>query len=166
MEGNGPTGGTVQTDAHAVCSQRFLHTGLFRRKADGTGSHGSLDIIRQAVERGLAHPDEITLKGGFIPENMAPFRVPDTKSLNFTDSLPKFLRKPFFFAAAKILKSYPILKKEDSIGCGNCAGELSRSYHQYRIKGRPDLKREAASPASAVRRCVRQKPCISVRKAL
>ena len=120
MEGNGPTGGTVRPMHMLFAARDFYTQDYFAAKLMGLDPMG-VSMIRQAVERGLAHPDEITLKGGFIPENMAPFRVPDTKSLNFTDSLPKFLRKPFFFAAAKILKSYPILKKEDCIGCGKCA---------------------------------------------
>ena len=42
MEGNGPTGGTVRP-MHMLFAARDFYTGLFRRKADGTGSHGSLD---------------------------------------------------------------------------------------------------------------------------
>ena len=149
---------------HMLFAARDFYTqDYFAAKLMGLDPMG-VSMIRQAVERGLAHPDEITLKGGFIPENMAPFRVPDTKSLNFTDSLPKFLRKPFFFAAAKILKSYPILKKEDCIGCGKCAE--SCPAHIISIeKGKARFKKRGCISCFCCQEMCPAK-AISVRKAL
>lgn len=163
MEGNGPTGGTVRPMHMLFAARDFYTQDYFAAKLMGLDPMG-VSMIRQAVERGLAHPDEITLKGGFIPENMAPFRVPDTKSLNFTDSLPKFLRKPFFFAAAKILKSYPILKKEDCIGCGKCAE--SCPAHIISIeKGKARFKKRGCISCFCCQEMCPAK-AISVRKAL
>ena len=89
-----------------------------------------ISMIRQAVEKGLAHPDEIQLSGDAIPENLSPFRLPDTKSLTFADNIPFFLRKPFIFAASRLLKSYPQLIEGNCIGRQMC-GKLSGRRHPY-----------------------------------
>ena len=48
-------------------------------------------MIRQAVERGLALPDEIELAGEQIPEGLTPFEKPDTHKLDFSTSVLFYL---------------------------------------------------------------------------
>ena len=120
MEGNGPTGGTSHPlkmilAARDFYTQDYFAAGLM--KLDPM----SIVMIRQAVEQGLAHPEEIQLAGDAIPENLTPFQIPDTRKLDFSTALPGFLRKPAVLVMGKLLKSYPLLSKSKCVGCGKCA---------------------------------------------
>lgn len=120
MEGNGPTGGTshplhMLLAARDFYTQDYFAAGLM--KLDPMG----IEMIRQAVECGLAKPDEIELAGDPIPKDLTPFQVPDTKKLDFTGAFPGFLQKPAAFIAGKLFKSYPQLNKDLCVGCGKCA---------------------------------------------
>lgn len=120
MEGNGPTGGTSHP-MHLLFAARDLYTQDFF--AAGLMGMDPMDIImlRLSVEAGLAKPEEIQLVGDPVPTDLTPFRMPDTKSLDFTDIVPPLFRKPFRLIAGRLLKSYPQLDKKRCIGCGRCA---------------------------------------------
>lgn len=156
MEGNGPTGGTshplhMLLGARDFYTQDYFAAGLM--KLDPM----KIEMIRQAVEAGLAKPDEIELVGDPVPENLTPFRLPDTKNLDFTGNLPGFLQKPFLFFARHLLKSYPQLDLEKCIGCGKCAE--SCPAHVIRIA---EKKTESASSQRPAKKAVfRKKGCIS-----
>ena len=120
MEGNGPTGGTshplhLLLAARDFYSQDYFAAGLM--KLDPM----SIEMIKQAVEKGLIKPDDIQVVGDPIPENLTPFQLPDTKKLDFSSAVPKFLQKPFAKIAAKLFKSYPQVDKNICVGCGKCA---------------------------------------------
>lgn len=120
MEGNGPTGGTSHP-LHLLLAARDFYTQDYF--AAGLMKLDPMDIvmIRQAMEVCLAKPDEITLTGDPIPEDLTPFQVPDTRRLDFSTSLPSFLQKPFIALLGSIFKSYPKLIPEKCVGCGKCA---------------------------------------------
>ena len=120
MEGNGPTGGTSHP-LHLLLAARDFYTQDYF--AAGLMKLDPMEIvmIRQAVEVCLAKPDEITLTGDPIPEDLTPFQVPDTRRLDFSTSLPSFLQKPFIALLGSIFKSYPKLIPEKCVGCGKCA---------------------------------------------
>lgn len=120
MEGNGPTGGTSHPLYMLLASKDFYTQDYFAAKLMGLNPM-DIVMIRQAVNRGLAKPDEMKLVGDPIPKDLTPFLNPDTKKLDFTSSLPGFLRKPFNKIAGSILKSYPQLNKNLCVGCGKCA---------------------------------------------
>lgn len=163
MEGNGPTGGAVRPMHMLLAARDFYTQDYFAAELMGLDPM-EISMIRQAVESGLARPDEIVRKGDPLPENIVPFRVPDTKSLNFTDSLPGFLRKPFRFAAAKLLKSYPQLIEKNCIGCGKCAE--SCPAHIISIeKGKARFKKRGCISCFCCQEMCPAK-AISVRKAL
>ncbi len=120
MEGNGPTGGNshplyLLLGSKDVYTQDYFAAGLMGLDPK------EIMMLKLAVEQGLALPDDISLSGDAIPENLTPFQVPDTKKLDFTGSLPRFLQKPFAKLAGRLLKSYPQLRKELCVGCGKCA---------------------------------------------
>jgi len=120
MEGNGPTGGTSHPLHMLLAAKDFYTQDYF---AAGLMKLDPMNIvmIRQAVEKGLAKPDELQLIGDQIPDELTPFQVPDTIRLDFSSCLPGFLQKPFLAIAGKMLKSYPQLNKELCVGCGKCA---------------------------------------------
>lgn len=131
MEGNGPTGGTshplkVLLGSKDMYTQDYFAVQLM--KLDPM----EIVMIRQAVERGLARPEEMVLVGDPIPENRTKFEVPDTKKLDFSSSVPGFLKKPLVAVMGKLLKSYPKLDAAKCVGCGKC--EESCPAHVITIK--------------------------------
>ena len=168
MEGNGPTGGTSHPlkmilAARDFYTQDYFAAGLM--KLDPM----SIVMIRQAVEQGLAHPEEIQLAGDAIPEDLTPFQIPDTRKLDFSTALPGFLRKPAVLVMGKLLKSYPLLSKSKCVGCGKCAE--SCPAHIIRIKeDRSGRKRAVFQKKGCISCFCCQEMCpmkaIEVRKAL
>lgn len=120
MEGNGPTGGTSHPLHMLLAARDFYTQDYFAAKLMQLNPM-EIEMIKQAVDLGLARPDEIELAGDPIPENLTPFQVPDTHKLDFTSSFPGFLQKPVAFLAGKLFKSYPQLNQELCVGCGKCA---------------------------------------------
>ncbi|MDE6185557.1 MAG: DUF362 domain-containing protein, partial [Lachnospiraceae bacterium] len=120
MEGNGPTGGTSHP-LHLLLAARDFYTQDYFAANLMKLDPMEIEMIKQAVEAGLAKPDEIELTGDPIPDDLTPFQVPDTKKLDFSGGLPVILHKPFVFIATKLFKSYPQLNKELCVGCGKCA---------------------------------------------
>ena len=141
MEGNGPTGGTSHP-LHLLLASRDIWTQDYF--AAGLMGLDPMEIvmIRQAVEKGLAKPDEMKLVGDPVPETLTPFQKPDSISLNFTANVPGFLKKPFVFVASCILKSYPQVYPKLCVGCGKCAERcpagiirIDNSKAKFRKKG-------------------------------
>jgi len=120
MEGNGPTGGTSHP-LHMLLAARDFYTQDYFAAGLMKLEPMNIVMIRQAVEMGLAKPEELQLTGSQIPDNLTPFQVPDTIKLDFSSSVPGFLQKPFLAVAGKLLKSYPELNEELCVGCGKCA---------------------------------------------
>lgn len=120
MEGNGPTGGTSHPLYMLLAARDFYTQDYFAATLMGIDPM-KIEMIRQAAEAGLARPDEITLVGDAVPENLTPFQMPDTKKLDFTGNVPGFLKKPFLFFAERLMKSYPQLNRDVCVGCGKCA---------------------------------------------
>lgn len=120
MEGNGPTGGTTHPLHLLLAARDFYTQDYFAAGLMGLDPR-QIVMIRQAVERGLARPDEIKLVGDPLPEGGRPFEQPDSIRLDFTDNVPGFMRKPFVFVASRLLKSYPQLRADVCVGCGKCA---------------------------------------------
>lgn len=163
MEGNGPTGGTSHP-LHMLLASRDVYTQDYF--AAGLMKLDPMEIvmIRQAVEKGLALPDSLTLTGDPVPEDLTPFQVPDTKKLDFTGSLPPFLRKPFTKLAGRLLKSYPQLQKDLCVGCGKCAESCPAHIIAIRDKKAHFKKKGCISCFCCQEMCPMK--AISVRKAL
>ena len=163
MEGNGPTGGTshplhLLLVARDFYTQDYFAAGLM--KLDPL----EIEMIKQAVESGLAKPCEIELVGDPVPDDLTPFQVPDTRKLDFTGSLPDFLHKPFVFIATRLFKSYPQLDKNLCVGCGKCAE--SCPAHIIKIKNKKAIfkKKGCISCFCCQEMCPMK--AISVKKAL
>ena len=133
MEGNGPTGGTSHPLHMLLAARDFYTQDCF---AAGLMGLDSMEIVmlRQAVEKGLAHPKDLELVGDPVPVGLSPFQKPDTIKLDFTNGVPKFLQKTFTFVASRLLKSYPQLNAEKCVGCGKCAE--SCPAHVIKIENR------------------------------
>lgn len=133
MEGNGPTGGTSHPLHMLLAAKDFYTQDCFAAKLMGL-EPTEIVMLRQALENGLARPKELALVGDPVPEGLSPFQKPDTIKLDFTNGVPKFLRKPFMLVASRLLKSYPQLTPEKCVGCGKCAE--SCPAHVIKIENR------------------------------
>ena len=120
MEGNGPTGGTSHP-LHLIMAARDFYTQDYFAAGLMGIEPESIVMIRQAVENGLATPNDITLVGDPVPADLTPFVKPDTHKLDFSGSLPAFLAKPATAVMSHFLKSYPKVDKNICVGCGKCA---------------------------------------------
>lgn len=129
MEGNGPTGGTSHP-LHMLLAARDFYTQDYFAAGLMKLEPMNIVMIRQAVEAGLATPDDIQLTGDPIPEDLTPFLAPDTQKLDFSGKLPAFLVS----IAQKLLRSYPQLNNDLCVGCGKCAE--SCPAHVITIKNR------------------------------
>lgn len=119
MEGNGPTGGSsrkigvVMAGLNPYALDYAAHT-LAGFKAE------EVPITKAAIKRGLcpANVGEIEICGDDIRRfQIADFKKPDTKGLDFVEKFPVFLRKPIEI----LLTPRPVIRKSTCIGCGKCA---------------------------------------------
>lgn len=163
MEGNGPTGGTSHP-LHMILASRDMYTqDFFATKLMGL-EPSDIVMIRQSMERGLVHPKDIQLIGDPVPDNLTAFVKPDTKSLTFSDHMPRILQKPFTTLAARILKSYPKLDEEKCIGCGKCAESCPAHIIDIKHKKAKFKKKGCISCFCCQEMCPMK--AISVKKAL
>lgn len=163
MEGNGPTGGTSHPLGLLFGARDFYTQDYFAAtvmKLDPM----KIAMVRQAVEEGLAKPEEIELKGDPLPENLTPFKIPDTMSLDFSSMLPGPLGKLFAKFAGKILKSYPKVEPEKCVGCGKCAESCPQQIIKIKNKKAVFPKKGCISCFCCQEMCPLK--AISVKKAL
>ena len=163
MEGNGPTGGSVHHLGMLLASRDMYtqdHFAASLMKLDPM----EISMIRQAVERGLARPEELTLVGDPLPRELTPFVLPDTRRLDFGNSVPAFLRKPVTLLLGRILKSYPQLDPAKCVGCGKCAESCPAHIIKLREKKAHFQKKGCISCFCCQEMCPMK--AISVKKAL
>lgn len=168
MEGNGPTGGTSHP-LHLLMAARDFYTQDYFAAGLMKLDPMNIVMIRQAVEQGLATPDNIRLIGDEIPGDLTPFQIPDAQRLDFSTFVPGFLQKPAVAVMGKLLKSYPLLNKSKCVGCGKCAE--SCPAHIIKIKQDRHGKKKAVFQKKGCISCFCcQEMCpmkaIEVRKAL
>lgn len=163
MEGNGPTGGNSHP-LHMILASRDMYTqDYFAAKLMGLEPE-EIVMIRQSLERDLIHPSEIQLVGDCVPDNLTPFLKPDTKNLDFTGHVPKFLQKPFVKIASRVMKSYPKLEEDKCIGCGKCAESCPAHIIDIKNKKAKFKKKGCISCFCCQEMCPMK--AISVKKAL
>ena len=117
MEGDGPSGGIPRQTGMLIGSKSpFLLDG-FICKAISLSSE-KVPTVCLSVQRGLCPSDFDTIEIiGDKYYTFTDFALPQSKSVDFTTRLPK----PFRPMVNRILRSRPIIRKEDCIGCGKCA---------------------------------------------
>ncbi len=120
MEGDGPTGGTVRhlgltLASRDVFAQDWFAAGLVGIEPDSVG------MLVKAKARGWFDPEAIELVGDEPVRAEPPFRLPQTASVDFTGSLPAFLRAPARKVMGRLLKPLPKVDPKKCVGCGRCA---------------------------------------------
>ena len=131
MEGNGPTGGSPRFVGALIAGVNPYCVDMVCAELMAMDPAEIL-MLKNAMERGLCpkDPGEIRVLG----EEPRSFRVPDfkqpeSKSSNFINYLPKFLRP----AAAKLATPVPKIREKDCVGCGKCAESCPQ--HTIRVVG-------------------------------
>lgn len=163
MEGNGPTGGTSHP-LHMLLAARDMYTQDYFAAGLMGLEPVQIEMLKLSLEAGLARPEELTLIGDAVPDNLTPFRLPDTKHLDFSDALPDFLKKPFSIIAGRLFKSYPQLDKELCVGCGKCAESCPAHIIQIKDNKAHFKKKDCISCFCCQEMCPLK--AISVKKAL
>lgn len=141
MEGNGPTGGTSHP-LNLILASKDMYTQDYFAATLMKLDPMEIVMLRQAMERGLIHPEELQLVGDSVPEDLTAFQKPDSKTLDFSSHVLPFLQKPFTAVMKRVLKSYPKLEPEKCVGCGKCAEscpvqiiEIRKHKAHFRRKG-------------------------------
>ena len=163
MEGNGPTGGTSHPLNLLLASRDIWTQDYFAAGLMGLDPM-EVVMIRQAVEKGLAKPDELKIVGDPVPGSLTPFKKPDSISLDFAGNVPGFLRKPFVFVVSRLLKSYPQVNPKLCVGCGKCAESCPAGIIRIENKKAKFRKKGCISCFCCQEMC--PKKAIYVRKAL
>ncbi len=120
MEGNGPSGGILRHMGITLASRDIFTQDCFAAGLMGL-DFNSVPMLRLATELGLAKPEEIETCGDEAFPASPPFKLPDTKNIDFMSTFPAPLRRPARFVADKILRPMPKLIHKKCIGCGKCA---------------------------------------------
>ena len=117
MEGNGPSGGSPRHTGMLIASKSPFLLDLFICKVISL-SIQKVPTVSLAVRRGLCSED--LEDAAIIGDNyytFTDFMLPQSKSVDFTMEVPK----PFRPLVNRILRSRPVIRKRDCIGCGKCA---------------------------------------------
>lgn len=163
MEGNGPTGGTSHPlgllfGAKDFYTQDYFATTIMKLKPE------NIVMIRQAIECGLVKQNEIELRGDPVPTDLTPFRIPDARKLDFSNSVPGIFGKLLAQFASNILKSYPKVDAEKCVGCGKCKESCPQQIIRIKDKKAVFPKKGCISCFCCQEMCPAK--AISVKKAL
>ncbi|MCI8360792.1 MAG: DUF362 domain-containing protein [Clostridiales bacterium] len=121
MEGNGPTGGSRRHMGLTLAGRNPFSLDLILCRLIGVEPR-AVSTCLSAIERGLCpdSPDKVETAGDPVSDYAAVFQPPDSRSVDFTDRAPGFLRRP---AAALFKRAAPkpVVRRSDCVGCGKCA---------------------------------------------
>ncbi len=115
MEGDGPSGGTLRDTGMLLASESPYAMDLALCRVIGAAPE-QVDTVRISMERGLCSPEALTLAGDSL-KTFSDYRMPRSRSLSFTEHIPKALRG----AADRLLTTRPVVQSRRCLGCGKCA---------------------------------------------
>ena len=143
MEGNGPTAGTPRQVGAVLASESPYALDLVCAKLIGLTAK-DIPTLSAAAARGLApeSAEEITVLG-----DIAPFLIPDYKTAAVEQEMELFVSMDNAFgrfansAVKRILAVRPMLKSDQCVGCGKCAG-LCPAHAITMQRGKPKIERK------------------------
>lgn len=119
MEGNGPTGGNMRA-VGCIISSKSPYAADFAGSSIANMNPENVFYLRNAMDRGLCPktPGEIDFPMDNIFQHIQKdFKQPKSKSVDFIDRVPAFLRP----AAKKLATPKPVINQKKCVGCGKCA---------------------------------------------
>ena len=120
MEGNGPTSGKTRYLGLTLASRDIYAQDYIAAKLIGIDPD-NVEMLKIAMEKGILLPERIELVGDEPATLETPFQLPDSRTPDFIELLPKFMRKPASKVLGMLLKPLPCIEAEKCIGCGKCA---------------------------------------------
>lgn len=120
MEGNGPNAGTPRHMGLILASRDMYAQDWYAASLMGIDPD-TVPMLRIAKKKRLVSPENITVTGDADIGEITPFKLPDTKQLDFTSYVPPFLRTPAKAFLSRFLKPLPKVDKLLCLGCGKCA---------------------------------------------
>lgn len=133
MEGNGPSGGNPKECNFIAASESQYNLDIFLSKKMGL-KPDDIMMIKCASRRGLCNIDDMDEKIIGDEKALEPindFKMPDSISIDFSNKVPKVLRRPANYLMNKVLVAKPVIKKNECVGCGKC--EESCPQHTIKI---------------------------------
>ena len=122
MEGNGPTAGTPKAINCLLASHSPHNLDLVAAKILGF-EREELPILEAAYRRGMtpATPDEVKTFGDVNSLILGDFeRVVERRSLQFSGDGKSPAKRLFSRIAGALLRTKPVVKKDECVGCGVC----------------------------------------------
>lgn len=121
MEGDGPSAGSPRRTGMTFASRDIFALDFALCDFIGVKPE-SIGTVKYAVKQGLSPEslDEISFSGGPIPD-IAPFVMPKSKRIGFSDNMPGFVRDFAAFFINNFLEPRPVIDKARCIGCKKCA---------------------------------------------
>jgi Pyruvate/2-oxoacid:ferredoxin oxidoreductase delta subunit len=121
MEGDGPSGGTPRKTGFLAGSTDPFALDVFLCGQIGL-SPGSVDTIRLAAARGLCSEEvDFVRVGGEPVRPVADFKKPRSKGVDFSNSVPAFLKRPVDAVVNRFFVARPVIDRGHCVGCGKCA---------------------------------------------
>ncbi len=121
MEGDGPSGGTPRHMGAVIGGRNPFAMDIVACSLINMNP-GKVYMLKHGMERGLSPEsiDEVELFGSIDGLVVKDFRHPRSKSTDFLDFLPGFLR-PLGRKCEAFLAPRPVISRKKCIGCGKCA---------------------------------------------
>lgn len=117
MEGDGPSGGTPRNTGLLLSARSPYAMDQVLCRIIGIEPEQAC-MLKAAMERGLTVTPELV--GDPLP-TVSDYQLPHSASLQFSDHVPKFLKKPTEAIFRRFFTSHPKIKTAKCIGCGKCA---------------------------------------------
>lgn len=145
MEGNGPTAGTPKAMNCLLASRSPHNLDMVAAKILGF-EREELPILNAAYLRGMtpASPEEVTVFGNIDALILQDFeRVVERRSLQFGGDGKNPVKNLFSRLAGAILKTKPLVKLDECVGCGVCADVCPAKTIIINKKKKAVIKRKA-----------------------
>lgn len=120
MEGNGPSGGTIRHYGAILASRDMYALDEYAVRLMGMNPN-EMEMLNAARKLRLLPAEPATIAGDSLSPANPPFKLPDSKKLDFMGHVPAPLRPIAKKFMSTVLKPVPKISHEICVGCGKCA---------------------------------------------
>lgn len=123
MEGDGPSGGSVRHTGCLIGSENPFCLDLMLSELIAM-SPDQIPTVQESIRRGLCPSDFdelVILNPDSLPTRIPDYLHPNTKTVDFSGSVPPFLAPAVQWGARHLLAPRPRIDPNQCIGCGKCA---------------------------------------------
>lgn len=120
MEGNGPSGGNVRHYGAILAARNMYALDEYAVRLMGMDP-AEMEMLNAARRLNLLPAESVQIVGDDLEPANPPFKLPDSKRLDFTGHMPAFLRPIAKKIMTTVLKPVPKISHDICVGCGKCA---------------------------------------------